>query len=268
MIKLSYSSLKTLQSCEQKLWHYKVNGTAVDADHVESEALGFGKAFHYVLENTNHNSVHDELINKACIEFNIEESDRTLLKKMLVNYVQYHKESGIEVVKCELGLDHPKFTGFIDALGVDKFGGWWIIDLKTSSRFDESILSRLPLDLQLNLYSYFSDTIKNLVSSLDGKKFKGCRYRVVTKTKDAKVYDIEVPLEVMDPKLAWSILEDNHARAEQLCSGEAPKRNYSACMEYFKPCQYFSQCHGHLFSEAKGRVILHTMDSISKKDLL
>jgi hypothetical protein len=266
-MKLSYSSLKTLQSCEQKLWHYKVAATTVDADHVESDALGFGKAFHQVLEKTLHNTCPEELIDEACNEFECHE-DKPMLKRMLQNYVEYNKNSGITVVKCELGLDHPSFVGYVDALGVDEFGGWWIIDLKTAARYDESVLSRLPMDLQLNLYSFFHTTISSLVPQLEGKTFKGCRYRVVTKTKDAKVYDIEVPLSMMNPPQAWAILNDGHQRASELEMGEEPKRNYSACMEYFKPCQYFSQCHGHLFTEGKKKLIVNTLETQKTKDLL
>ena len=198
---LSYSSAKTLQSCQQKYHYYKVAGTPNDSDYEESDALGFGKAFHQVLEKTNHESYSDALIDEACTEHKVEGTEKPLLTMMLKKYVDYHKKSGLKVVKCELRIQTSTYLGFIDALATDG-NGFWIIDLKTAGRFDETLLSRLSKDMQLNLYSYFAKDIEIAVPELEGKTFLGCRYRATIKSKagtpaglekGVKVYDIEIP---------------------------------------------------------------------------
>jgi hypothetical protein len=273
---LSYSSAKTLQSCQHKYYLYKIANAPVDSDYEESDALGFGKAFHQVLEKTNHESYSQALIDEACLEHKVDEAEKPLLTTMLKKYVEYHKASGLKVVKCELRIETSTYLGFIDAIAIDD-SGFWIIDLKTAGRFDETLLSRLPKDMQLNLYSYFAKDIEIAVEAVKDLPFKGCRYRAVIKSKagtqaglekGVKVYDIEVPISMMDPESSWNLLQENHDIAKELHAGVAPKRNYDSCMSYFKPCQYFSQCHGEIFSKANSKVKVHTIETLTDGDLL
>jgi hypothetical protein len=280
--KLSVSSLKTLQSCEQKYFHYKVAATPKDADYEEGDFLGFGKAFHQVLENTLHTSWNEKLLIEACCDNNVDQDEVPLLKVMLEKYVQYHKLSGVQVVKCELGIETNKTVLYIDAIGVsfDSTGtpiGWWIIDLKTASRHDESLLGRLARDEQMNHYASFADDVEIAVEEIKGIPFLGCRYRQVVKSKattprglesGVKVYDIEIPAEMLSVEEFKSHFNTLYDRAYELHQGEAPLRNYSSCFNYFQPCQYFSQCHGTLFSKSKNRVTVHTIDSLTNGDLL
>lgn len=271
--KLSYSSMKTLQSCETKYFHYKVANSPKDSDYEEGDFLGLGKAFHQVLETTLHKSWNESLLMKAMMEHNVDATEKALLSVMLEKYVQYHAKSGIQVVYCELQLGTSNYTGFIDAIAIDpKRKGWWIIDLKTAGRHDENLLPQLAKDMQLNLYAHFADQIDIAVPQVKDLKFLGCRYRQVTKSKagtqkglenGVKVYDIEIPVEVMDIENAWIHFLDAHNRADELHKGEAPKKNYGNCISYFQPCQYFSKCHGHLFSEGKKSIRVHTLDTVS-----
>lgn len=272
--KLSYSSMSTVLKCQQKYWHYKVNSTPKDEDYEESDALGLGKAFHQVLEKTLHQDYNQSLIMQAMADHEVSEDEEMLLEVMLKKYVEYHKRSGLRVVKCELMLETPIFQGFIDFIATDD-RGWWIGDLKTASRFDEGLLPRLPMDMQLNLYSHFADEIANALE-LKGK-FLGCRYRQITKSKAGTmsglekgviVRDIEVPVETMNPQFAWNQFLESHQTALELHNGVAPKRNYSACMDFFKPCEYFSKCHGDMFSQSGNKVKVHTIESINGADLL
>lgn len=273
-VRLSYSSQKTVLSCQTKYWHAKVAETPKDADYEESDALGLGKAFHQVLEKTHHCAYNEALIMEAMEDHKVGMEDKALLTVMLENYTNYHKKSGLVVVKCELKLETPIFLGFIDAIGQSEHG-WWIIDLKTASRHDETLLPRLPMDQQLNLYAHFAEEIANILG-LKGP-FLGCRYRQVTKSKaksmsglkeGCKVYDIEIPASTMNPSLAWSEYLDSHQIALQLHSGVAPKKNFGACYDYFRPCEYFSQCHGDTFTNNKNKCKVHTMDSVTDADLL
>jgi hypothetical protein len=267
-VRLSYSSLSTLQSCQQKYYHYKIASTPNDSDYEESEALGFGKAFHEVLEITSHRSWDETLLLTAMEAHDVDISEKFLLEKMLEKYVEYHLSSGLKVVKCELPIETTQFIGFIDFIATEG-NGYWIGDLKTAARHDESLLPRLPRDMQMNLYAHFADKLEIAIPELVGKKFLGCRYRQVIKSKaktakglesGVSVYDIEIPVSVMDPDGAWSIFQEQFEVVKLLVNGEAPKRNYSACFNYFRPCQYFSKCHGKNFSKNGKEIRVHTIE--------
>lgn len=266
--------MKTVLTCQNKYWHAKVAATPKDADYEEGDALTFGKAFHQVLEKTLHNTYTESLIMEAMEEHKVGMEHLALIRAMLENYTQYHKKSGISIVKCELKLETPIFLGFIDAIGTSE-QGWWIIDLKTAGRHDPSVIPRLPMDMQLNLYSYFADEIAHHLE-LKGP-FLGCRYRQVIKSKaktpkglvdGCQVYDIEVPVSLMQPQFAWSQFLESHQMASELQNGVAPKRNYHACYDYFRPCEYFSQCHGDEFSKSSNKCKVHTLESLNGAELL
>lgn len=283
--KMSYSSSKVLKNCEQEFAHYKIYNTPPDSDYEESDALGFGKAFHQTLEVSLHNNFVKEVCMEAMVEHKVHEADLGLLLAMGKRYVKLHKLSKLKAVKCELKLETPEYIGFIDVILVADNGEWWLGDLKTTSRFDQNLLARLPKDDQMNVYSHFAEWIAPQFG-LDVEKFRGCRYRAVTKPKivqkgketpeeyaervaeKVEVYDIEIPIEMMNPKAAWNSILESHARSLELQQGEAPKRNYNGCISYFKPCRYFSQCHGSLFSESAGKVKVHTIESFEGAESL
>lgn len=275
-VKLSYSSMKTLQSCEQKYAHYKINNTPNDADYEESDALGLGKAFHAVLERTLHQDYNDILIMEAMTDHNVDPSEKELLTVMLKKYVEYRKKSGIKVVKCELPIATAHYTGFIDYIAIQG-NKWYIGDLKTASRHDENILSQLPLDPQLNLYAHFAEDLYIGLPHLEGKQFAGCLYTQTIKSKaqttkglDAgvKVIEMVVPAESMNPELIWSLFNEVHDRALELHRGEAPRKNLSSCFNFFSPCQYFSQCHGKTFTDNKTKVKVTTLETFNELENL
>lgn len=276
-VKLSYSSMTTLQSCEQKYSHYKISNTQKDSDHEESDALGLGKAFHEVLEKTLHLDYNDILITAAMVEHKVDSSEKDLLTVMLKKYVEFRKASGYKVIKCELELGTSEYRGFIDFVAI-RGNEFFIGDLKTAARHDESILSRLPLDPQLNLYAHFASELDIAIPELIGKRFAGCLYNQTTKSKagtikglenGVKVYETFIPVESMSPDSMWSIFNEVHNRALELHAGEAPRKNYSSCFSYFKPCEYFSQCYGKTFTDNKHKVTLTTIETLNdEKELL
>ena len=280
--RLSYSSASDLMSCESKYWHRKVNKTEVDSDAVEDTlAFRIGKAFHQYLENTMHtrldpDKMREEIFNCCHQEGVVEHS--TLISAMIEAYLRMHVASGLVAVKCELPISSDDTLGFIDVILIDpKKKQWWIADLKTSARFDESVTAKLASDYQLNLYAHFAPQIGSVLPELEGYGWAGCRYRVTTKVK-AKHYasvpfetyfeelvnktvsvDVIVPNKALEPDMVYSIHEENHARILELREGVAPRRNYSNCMSYFKPCNYWSKCHGgKTFTECKSLVEVKT----------
>jgi hypothetical protein len=276
-VKLSYSSMKTLQSCEARYFNYKVLKTPYDKDYEESNALGLGKAFHEVLEKTNHNSWNESLLISAMVTHNVDSSDKELLSVMLEKYVTYHKASGLKVIKCELGLETNNYVGFLDAIAIEG-NKFWIIDLKTAARHDVNLLPQLAKDMQMNLYAHFADQIELAVPEVEGKEFAGCRYRQVIKSKattprglesGVKVYDLIIPASVLNPDEAWSLFLELHEKAHGLHRGDVPKKNFSSCMAYFSACPYFSQCHKSEFTSGNTGIIVQTIDTLKEvEDLL
>jgi len=281
--RLSYSSSRLLQACEQRYFHYKVKGTKIDADADDStEAFDVGKAFHEVLENNFHNfspSLHLDII-KACKKYNVEHN-YCMITAMVIKYVEMHKASKLKAVICEQKITSPIFVGYVDALMVDeKKKEFWVVDLKTAGRWSDSKLAELADDEQLNLYAYFMRQVSDTLDELKGYKFAGCRYRVTTKltmkqktgesdekytarlmkSESLKSLDIVVPKSVMKIDETFARFEANYKRSIAIREGAAPSKNFGNCMSYFRPCEYWSQCHGSLNTKCSGKVICLTKD--------
>jgi len=272
--RLSYSSFTLLSNCEQKYWHYKVNNTDPDSDIEESTAaFDVGKTFHEVLEHSNHEDKDIlRLLDKSCNLYDTNGS-KLMIRAMLEKYLAMNKLSGLKAIHCELGISDPRTIGFIDVIMEDSLGYWWIVDLKTSGRWMPSILARLPMDMQLNLYASFRKGIAATLD-LDLKKYAGCRYRVTTKTTikqkakesdeaylnrmkgSIKSFDIIIPKKAMSPNMVSELHAEAHNRSLALRHGEIPTRNYSYCESYMKPCKYWSRCHGDLNTNTKNLVQL------------
>jgi hypothetical protein len=268
--------MSELGSCETKYYHRKVANTPKDSDYEESDALGLGKAFHAVLEKNLHKTFTEQEIISSIVEFNVAPSDKDLLTTMLNKYVAFRIMSGIRVVKCELQITTSIYNGFIDYIAIQG-NKWYIGDLKTAARHDESILSRLPLDPQLNLYAHFADEIDIAVPEVVGLEFAGCLYSQITKSKagtqkglDAgvKVYETFIPVEAMAPEVIWDLFQSAQTRAEEIHAGEVPKKNFSSCFNFFSPCQYFSQCYGSTFTDNRNKVKVTTLETLKDEELL
>lgn len=271
-IQLSYSSMRDLSSCEAKYYYRKVAQVAKDADAEESDALGVGKAFHEYLEDV----LHGEKFNLQPFETHVRAKatehnvvdEAPLIAAMAFAYMKLHVSSGLKVVKCEQAIETPKFIGYIDVILKDDSDGWWIGDLKTAAKFDDKKVAQLPKDEQLNLYSYFAKMLAPHFD-LDPDKFRGCRYRVTTKTKSqikpgeslldfakrmhdkgsVMSYDAIIPVSIMDIDVTWKHFEHMQDRAVSINNGEAPTKNLGNCMSFFRPCDYWSQCHGKCFTD-------------------
>lgn len=273
-VALSYSSGKTVMTCQQKYFYNKVAQVEKDTDYEEGESLGFGKAFHKVLECTLHTSYSDKLILAAMEEFNVDRFERPLLTAMLENYVKLHKASGLKVVRCEFQILTAEYNGFIDFIAQAE-NGWYIGDNKTAARHDPEIVKRLASDEQVNLYSFFAPEIARALG-MNGP-FLGFRYRQSVKSKagtpaglakGTPTYDIEIPTSLLRPQKAWDAHLERHQLAIDLHNGVAPKRNLNACMDYFRPCEHWSKCHGQNFSEQVPGITIHTLESLESADLL
>jgi hypothetical protein len=270
--------MKLIQSCEQRYSHYKITNTPKDSDYVESEALGFGKAFHQVLENTLHAYWNEDLLVKAMADNNVDMEDSQLISIMLEKYVAFRKASGLKVIKCEFGIDTSSYIGFIDALAIDPTSKkWWIVDLKTSARHDPNLIPQLAKDMQIGLYSHFVPEIEAHHDELKGYTFGGFKYCQTIKSKattfkgleaGVKVYEITIPASLIKEGEAWGHFSDVYSRAVELHNGESPRKNYSSCFNYFSPCPYFSKCHGLEFTKSNKEITVETIETLNDKELL
>lgn len=271
-IRMSNSSFNQMKSCEQKYVYRKITKVETDPDvDTDLKHLRLGSCFHELLENCLHvlpETTSDDMY--AAFESHSIDSDRDrgVLMAMWEKYWELHKASELTVIACEDEVGDDTIIGFIDAIMVDKNGFYYITDLKTAARFDGNLLARLKRDSQLNLYSHFRHQIEEKYN-LDPDKFAGCLYRVTTKATIVKKasetitefkrrvkpkiesYSIFIPAEHLAPEETYKEVMAAQAKAMQFRDeGLEPKRDYSNCFQYFRPCEYFSSCYGYLNSEA------------------
>jgi len=190
-------------------------------------------------------------------ELELREEDVCLVHAMVLKYLRLREKSDFEAVAVEYEIKDKEVIGYIDLIEKRPNGDWYISDLKTAATFYESKIAELSKDRQAKEYG------------LDVKKFKGCRYLVTTKSKAKKkakeseaefvmrllespalkTFAITIPKELMD----ISGVKDEHlrlrSRAVELFNGVAPEKNFTYCQAYFRPCEYFSQCHGMAYDE-------------------
>jgi len=272
--RLSYSSATLLSNCSTKYWHYKVNKTSKDADVTDDYVhFNIGKAFHQVLEDTNHTQDNiKHRVNMSCDRYTVHEH-QAMIHAMVLKYLKVHEASGLECIGCELEINNDIFVGFIDAIMKDEDGNWWIVDLKTAAFVTDLTFAKLTADTQLNLYASFKEDIASYYK-LDPNKFAGARYRVTKKSKlkqkkteeynefvkriydNIESYDAIIPVELMKPEEFYKKHKKLHDLSIELRTGEAaPRPNFSYCDAFFKSCEYFSQCHG-------GKTKTESVDSI------
>jgi hypothetical protein len=263
---LSHSSGNEILGCEQKYVYRKVQKVQRDNDAPrDTLALDLGKALHACLEDCHHDLTgfpKSQLRTKMADE-GVPESQFSLLWAMLGRYRDLHQESELDCVVVEAPIRSANFIGYIDAV-MEKDNKWWIVDVKTASMLNKFLPQILPRDKQLNLYYGFFEPE---TYGLDWENFGGCRYRVVTKSKlkrkkddndtlysermykNIQAVEYVIPKEAMRPDLAVEEFDKLRLRQKQLWElPQRAKKNYNNCVSYFRPCEYWSKCHGTEYS--------------------
>lgn len=265
--RLSYSGSTTLLSCEQKFVYSRVNHFAQDPDAADSHALVFGSAFHWVCEQTMHIRTPEvpALTQEAVRIYELDKRDYHKLAACLTTYFRLHAASGLKAIACEVEVRDPGYyLGYVDAVMVAPDGGWWICDLKTTSQPMMTTFRKLASDPQLCLYASYKDKVASLVG-LDPDLFQGCVYRTTTKPKlvpkdgetvreyldRSNVTSFSIYVRKTDLQVAYTraTFDRLFARAAALNAGAEPIRDFGACGDWNRPCEYWSRCHGTLFSE-------------------
>jgi hypothetical protein len=233
--------MNEILGCEQKYAFRKVLECPPDEDYKqETDAMDVGSVFHKCLELCKHD------LNGFAFP-------------TLIECIEEYP------VQIELELLAPKeFKGFVDVvLEGDK--GYWITDIKTAASISRFLRSRLASDRQLNLYVHWYEKLLK-----PDKPILGCRYRAVTKSRlkykkdetfkqlsdrifqGINAYEYVIPLELMNPESAANTFAKVRKRQKQLHKDAVPVRNFNYCESYFRPCEFWSKCHGKQFTEDFG----------------
>jgi len=271
-ITLSHSSANLLRGCEKKYVLYKVKGVDKDPDFDDNqEHFNIGKAVHFILEELLHIYDKDkfyELVETASSHFECPDR-KYLIAAMAFKGLQIQKKEKLFAVICEYRIQTENTLGYVDLIACDEDKNWWIIDLKTSKKKSELTVAKLHNDYQLNLYSAHVKQIAK-DNGLDPKKFMGCRYRIITKStsmpkKDetipqyikrihskgwVKGFDVIIPKDDMQPEETLKGHKELWRRAKKLHEGAKPKKDYAYCSSFFRPCAYWSHCHGNTYTDS------------------
>lgn len=266
---LSPSSFAMFSGCNRKYFHKKIAKTPIDSDaDTDTRPFMIGKAFHKVLEDHAHElkGVGLEAVKKVCAEFEVEGDEAIMVAAMLSRYREVHEAAKLKAVACEVEIVTESFHGFVDVILQGPLG-WWIADMKTAASYNPAILPTLPGNIQLNLYAAHAAVISE-IGGLDLKAFRGCRYRVTTKSKlirkateDEKSYfgrvrsavrsfDFAIPASILKTEQTLDTHLDVFKFIKKKRNAVNYPRNFGNCMNYNRPCEYFSQCHGFNFSAA------------------
>lgn len=286
IFRLSHSSANLMRGCEQRFFHHK-GLTPKDSDYVEDmSSLILGKVVHYVLEMGGHQRIKTKDVYKHimfyCAEHKVKysELDVPLIVAMVLKYFKFIEKnfSDYELVVAEKEIKTPTFLGYIDAIFKNsKTGEWFICDLKTArlmAASREKYKATLANDYQLNLYSYYAKDVGSHWN-LDPEKFKGAWYRVVSKPrlkrrnegrerpeedtdyikrlyKKVECLNYFVPLDLLNPDEFKTNHDELHKRGFDILNKKVePKKNFKNCMDFFRPCPWWSKCHGDNYSNLK-----------------
>jgi hypothetical protein len=266
---LSPSSLQLFQSCSRKYYLKKVAKVDIDPDQKEdTEALNIGKAFHKVLEDTKHDvtGIKYAQVEKTAKGYDLDpEFHAPMIFAMLGAYKKVHDKAALRAIACEVEVETETFYGFVDAIFHDFSGKWWIADIKTAASYTPGLVPSLPKHQQLNLYAAHADVIAKMLG-LEMADYGGIRYRVTTKSrigrkageqlkdfierlsKSVQSYDVVIPKEIMSPSDALEVHLDAFARVKSKEENNFP-RNYTSCYLFYRPCEFWSRCHGRKYSD-------------------
>jgi hypothetical protein len=280
---LSHSTGQVVLACEFKFHRLKVLRRPPDADIGEDTyALRFGSAVHHVMEHSLHSHVNyrKELIIEAMEEYELEADDFYKIYACCQSLYKESLASGLTIVGCEHSVSSATAFGFVDAVGVDSKGRWWIMDLKTTGQWKPLLPLRLRRDPQLSVYSAHAQSLA-IKLGLSMEMFAGVVYRAVTKSRiqpqrgeklsayaaraKCQVHSVIIPLQQLQAAAVFAEHNKVRSRAEKIISGEIPEsdliRNYSQCIEWNRPCECWSECYGKSYTECVAETMVSSLEN-------
>jgi hypothetical protein len=267
---LSYSGASELKSCAYKYYLRKIKKAEVDADQdADTYALRFGSAVHAVMEKTFYKRklFHASFLKEAVEEHKLSAEDIYKAYACVMALYEESEASELDVIACEKAISSEFCFGYIDAIGVDVHGRWWIMDLKTSGWVESLLPIRLARDPQLNLYAAHKEQVAEMLG-IDVKMFGGCIYRVVSKTKSdphpnesmdafvkrtkVKAFSVIIPEKDLNPELVVTqhLALAHEATLLKEADENGIARNFGNCIQWNRPCEFYSHCYGKTYSEA------------------
>jgi hypothetical protein len=287
--RFSYSASTTYQSCHMKYWLKYIEQVDKDPDvEDDGDALRFGKAMHSLLELYRHDYrwmgkpefrlAHDKIMEENTIT---DPAVQTQILSCGVTASELHIRSKLEVVGIEVEIGDRDIIGYVDLVVGDVYGWWWIVDLKSSGLVVESLFARLHKDPQLSLYAHYAPMLAERLK-LDVNKFAGVRYRVVQKPKtkpkqgeSVSAYCTRADIlchEVVVDK-AHLPTDEQFTKMKRLKQGamilthETAEKNVGNCIQYFRPCEFWSHCYGATYTVCKDMLPRFTQKNISDQTL-
>lgn len=263
--RISNSAIDVLLQCQFKYLKQYIEQAPIDADAKEdTSALRMGSAHHSCLEWSNHQAKNFTLkmFEDACNEQNLDQEESYIVMAMVQSYLPVRERSKLWVIACEVEVGNEWFVGYIDMILTDVNGWWYIGDLKTASSVKDTLFAKLAANKQLNLYAYFVKQVADKLK-LDMKKFAGVRYNVCVKPKivikqgesalaygnrvHSDVYEIFIPLSLLKTADMFAEAAIHYKTAHSLTPATAC-RNRESCLDFFRPCPYWSHCHPASFT--------------------
>lgn len=301
-MKLSHSALNTYLTCEQKFAHRYLFKTDPDPDYKEGHALNFGKAFHRVLENCQHDyhACSTQLMQGACMEFGLSwDNDGAKLAACLRSYFAGY-DLDWKCIRTEVWWETSDHHGCVDGVFVktDNSGLWRIADLKTVGvKLDPTIRVKLATDQQVTMYVKHRHLIAK-ICGLDVDKFDGVSYREVEKPRqrykdDLKTEDgtrpetfAEFTVRCGNPTFRDTVIQPHEliyveetfanitntalqarALADRVANGESPTQNRQSCKQYGSACPYWSHCYNMTYTESCAQPTQPTQSVEDKPDV-
>lgn len=256
---LSFSGMSTFLSCPRKYAYRYID--KVEAEDTDTSAMDRGKAFHKLVEKAG---------NVGADELELEPYDHARVTTAYKVYENLQINSALPVLnhhEVRIIDEQHQFIGYIDGVGIQESGKWYLGEVKTTASFDPIKWATLATDYQIALYSNFCGDFAH-EQFLAKEDLRGVSYRTIVMTKkrplsvtkkrlteespedyasriagDAKVYhQMVVPLEAAknDALQSFAVVKD----AIHGLRGDSKKahKNPGNCRAYNRPCEFFEHC--------------------------
>ena len=169
----SHSRINTFKTCPM-LFKYKYIDKLVPLG-ADTKPLSMGKAFHVGIENCSSQAALDYMNNDEYFMSQENENDKVIVLAMVDAFLKKFPEAKTwEHEKYMTGkmIEDNDFQLYID--GLEKHGdGYYIIELKTAARVDQTYIDKLDFNDQISRYYYMAEQ--------NGYKILGVKYYVVKK---------------------------------------------------------------------------------------
>lgn len=169
----SHSRINCFKQCPM-LFKYKYIEKLVPLG-ADTKPLSMGKAFHVGIENCSSQAALDYMNNDEYFMSQENENDKVIVLAMVDAFLKRFPEAKTwEHEKYMTGkmIEDNDFQLYID--GLEKHGdGYYIIELKTASRVDQTYIDKLDFNDQISRYYYMAEQ--------NGYKILGVKYYVVKK---------------------------------------------------------------------------------------